>query len=204
MVGAASTPNRTGYWLVGADGGVFTLRQRALLRFDRCEAVDGAGQRHGADEERQRVLARRVGRRHLQLRRCRASTVRPGQAARTRRLSAWPPTPSGNGYWLVASDGGIFSFGDAHFYGSMGGQAHLRRRSSGWRRRRAARATGWSRPTAACSRSATRTSTDRSAHAVPARRSSASRRRKTGHGYWIELANADVVPYGDAHSYGNG
>ncbi|GAC1537668.1 MAG: hypothetical protein NVS3B12_21910 [Acidimicrobiales bacterium] len=29
-------------------------------------------------------------------------------------------TPSGNGYWLVASDGGIFSFGDANFYGSTG------------------------------------------------------------------------------------
>jgi lipoprotein-anchoring transpeptidase ErfK/SrfK len=29
-------------------------------------------------------------------------------------------TPSGNGYWLVASDGGIFTFGDAHFYGSTG------------------------------------------------------------------------------------
>jgi hypothetical protein len=30
-------------------------------------------------------------------------------------------TPSGNGYWLVASDGGIFAFGDALFYGSTGG-----------------------------------------------------------------------------------
>jgi hypothetical protein len=30
-------------------------------------------------------------------------------------------TPSGRGYWLVASDGGIFTFGDAHFYGSTGG-----------------------------------------------------------------------------------
>src|SRR3989442_5709993 len=29
-------------------------------------------------------------------------------------------TASGNGYWLVASDGGIFSFGDATFYGSTG------------------------------------------------------------------------------------
>jgi hypothetical protein len=27
---------------------------------------------------------------------------------------------SGKGYWLVASDGGIFSFGNAQFYGSMG------------------------------------------------------------------------------------
>jgi hypothetical protein len=29
-------------------------------------------------------------------------------------------TPDGGGYWLVASDGGIFSFGDARFYGSAG------------------------------------------------------------------------------------
>ena len=30
-------------------------------------------------------------------------------------------TPDGKGYWLVASDGGIFTFGDAPFLGSMGG-----------------------------------------------------------------------------------
>jgi len=30
-------------------------------------------------------------------------------------------TPDGLGYWEVASDGGIFSFGDAAFHGSMGG-----------------------------------------------------------------------------------
>ncbi|HXW79298.1 MAG TPA: hypothetical protein VEJ84_07350, partial [Acidimicrobiales bacterium] len=30
------------------------------------------------------------------------------------------PTSTGRGYWLVASDGGIFSFGDARFYGSTG------------------------------------------------------------------------------------
>ena len=29
--------------------------------------------------------------------------------------------PSGNGYWCVASDGGVFAFGDAPFDGSMGG-----------------------------------------------------------------------------------
>src|SRR5690349_1972286 len=33
-------------------------------------------------------------------------------------------TPDGKGYWLVASDGGIFAYGDARFFGSMGGQ-HL-------------------------------------------------------------------------------
>jgi hypothetical protein len=33
-------------------------------------------------------------------------------------------TRTGNGYWLVAADGGVFGFGDARFHGSMGGQ-HL-------------------------------------------------------------------------------
>ena len=30
-------------------------------------------------------------------------------------------TPSGNGYWQVASDGGVFSYGDARFFGSVPG-----------------------------------------------------------------------------------
>jgi hypothetical protein len=30
-------------------------------------------------------------------------------------------TPDGGGYYLVAADGGVFTFGDAHFRGSMGG-----------------------------------------------------------------------------------
>ncbi|HEY1829387.1 MAG TPA: G1 family glutamic endopeptidase, partial [Acidimicrobiales bacterium] len=30
------------------------------------------------------------------------------------------PPPGGHGYWLVGSDGGIFSFGSAQFYGSTG------------------------------------------------------------------------------------
>ena len=44
-----------------------------------------------------------------------ASSVLPSNA---------PPagaSPSVSAYWLVASDGGIFSFGGAHFYGSTGG-----------------------------------------------------------------------------------
>ena len=33
-------------------------------------------------------------------------------------------TRNGGGYWLVTRDGGIFSFGDAHFFGSTG-NVHL-------------------------------------------------------------------------------
>src|SRR5690349_11122632 len=50
----------------------------------------------------------------------------PAQAAVTsaQPLAGIVSTPSGHGYWQVAADGGVFAFGDAKFYGSMGGQ-HL-------------------------------------------------------------------------------
>jgi hypothetical protein len=30
-------------------------------------------------------------------------------------------TPTGLGYWIVCADGGIFTFGDARYYGSKPG-----------------------------------------------------------------------------------
>ena len=38
----------------------------------------------------------------------------------------WRPRPDGGGYWLIAADGGVFTFGDAAFYGSLG-NIHLNR-----------------------------------------------------------------------------
>ena len=45
--------------------------------------------------------------------------VTVGSSSMSSGSSAGTPTGS-HGYWLVGSDGGIFSFGDAHFYGSTG------------------------------------------------------------------------------------
>lgn len=42
--------------------------------------------------------------------------------ALTKPASGIIPTATGGGYWVVAQDGGVFSFGDAKFFGSMGGQ----------------------------------------------------------------------------------
>ncbi len=39
----------------------------------------------------------------------------------TGSTQSFPVGPAARGYWLVGSDGGIFSFGAANFYGSMGG-----------------------------------------------------------------------------------
>jgi hypothetical protein len=46
-----------------------------------------------------------------------ASTTRP-------HFVGMATTPTGSGYWEVSSDGGVFSYGGANFYGSMGGR-HL-------------------------------------------------------------------------------
>ena len=85
-----------------------------------------------------------------------AATVYPSNAP----VVGVAATPDGRGYWEVASDGGVFTFGDAGFYGSMGGKP-LNARSWGWRRRRTAGATGRWPPTAGSSPSATPGSTAR-------------------------------------------
>jgi hypothetical protein len=41
------------------------------------------------------------------------------------------PTTTGRGYWLIATDGGMFSFGDARFHGSVPGVLPPGRRLDG-------------------------------------------------------------------------
>ncbi len=58
---------------------------------------------------------------------CSASGTPASTGARAGRRLNQPvvgiaATPDGHGYWLVAGDGGVFSFGDARFYGSEGGR----------------------------------------------------------------------------------
>ena len=63
------------------------------------------------------------------------------------------------GYWMVASDGGIFSFGDARVLRLHGRHAAERSPVVGMAATPTAAATGWSPPTAASSASATPAST---------------------------------------------
>ena len=44
-----------------------------------------------------------------------------GRTSLNRPVVGVAATPSSVSYWLVASDSGIFSFGDANFNGSEGG-----------------------------------------------------------------------------------
>jgi 3D (Asp-Asp-Asp) domain-containing protein len=52
-----------------------------------------------------------------------APALGPASNVSTVPLTGMASTPDGQGYWLVAADGGIFTFGDAGFFGSLGGSA---------------------------------------------------------------------------------
>ncbi len=111
--------------------------------------------------------------------------------ASTPRSSGIAATPDGGGYWLVAADGGVFTFGDATFAGSLGSRDAQRARSSAWRPRPTGAATGWWRPTAASSPSATPRFAGSLGNRAPQRaRSSASRPRPTAvaTGWWRPTA----------------
>ena len=113
------------------------------------------------------------------------------------------PTPDGGGYWLVASDGGIFSYGDAGFYGSAGGIAAQPAHRGHGRRPPTVAATGWSPPTAASSPTATPASTARPAASRSTGPSWAWPPTPDGGGYWLVASDGGIFSYGDAGFYGS-
>ncbi len=101
VVGVAPTPDGGGYWLVGSDGGVFSFGDAKFF-----------GSVPGALKPGQHLGASIVG-------------IAASPGAFDQETGAF----SGDGYWLVGSDGGVFSFGNAKFFGSVPGAlrpgAHL-------------------------------------------------------------------------------
>ena len=122
---AAAPSGHTGtlsaYWLVAADGGVFSFGgtpfygsmgghplNRPIVGM--AGAAGGAGYWLVASDGG--IFA--FGRAGFY-----GST---GSLVLNRPVVGMAALPDGSGYWLVASDGGIFAFGHAGFYGSMGGK----------------------------------------------------------------------------------
>ena len=113
-------PTRSGYWLAGADGGVFSFG--GALFFGSTATLDLArpivGMATTPDRAGYWLVASDGG----------VFTYGDagfyGAAASlhlARPIVGIAGTPDGRGYWLVASDGGVFAFGDAVFEGSAGG-----------------------------------------------------------------------------------
>ena len=156
--GIAPTRSGHGYWLLAWDGGVFSFGDARLLRFDRRDAPEPPGRRHGADAERQRLLARRERRRRVQLRR-RALLRFDGRPAHSNSpIVGIAPTPTRQGLL----DGRVRR---RRVHASATRTSTARSPRSGppsptvgiVADARPATATGSSSPTARCSASATRT-----------------------------------------------
>ena len=87
VVGMASTPDGKGYWLVAADGGIFSFGDAVFHGSMGGIPLNAAGHRHGG-QHRRRLLVRGHRRRDLQLRR---DVLRlHGGIASTRRSQGWP------------------------------------------------------------------------------------------------------------------
>ncbi|HVB91535.1 MAG TPA: peptidoglycan-binding protein [Acidimicrobiales bacterium] len=121
VVGMASTPSGKGYWLVAADGGIFTFGDanffgsmggKPLNRpvVAMAATPDGGGYWLVANDGGIFTFGDA------------AYAGSMGGTPLNRPVVGMAATPDGGGYWLVASDGGVFTFGDAKYYGSMGGK----------------------------------------------------------------------------------
>ncbi len=112
----------TGYWLLGADGGIFTFGAAPFLgstgnqRLNRpavaMASVPGGTGYWFAGADGGIFAFGDAG--------FFGST---GAITLNQPIVGLAATPTGKGYWLVAQDGGIFAFGDAGFFGSTGGVA---------------------------------------------------------------------------------
>ncbi|MFN8037430.1 MAG: hypothetical protein U0V73_16035 [Acidimicrobiia bacterium] len=136
IVGMAAFPNGKGYWLVASDGGIFTFgdtdfyKGRQLPFFGSTGAItlnkpivglaafpNGRGYWLVASDGG--IFTFGDASYYT------ASFPLPfygstGAVHLNQPIVGMASTPTGMGYWLVASDGGIFAFGDAPFFGSTG------------------------------------------------------------------------------------
>ena len=99
------------------------LRGRRILRVHRVHSPQPADRWDGVDPRRGWLLDGGLRRWHLQLRGRRILRVHRVHHL-NQPIVGMASTPDGGGYWMVASDGGIFSYGDAAFFGSTG-SVHL-------------------------------------------------------------------------------
>jgi hypothetical protein len=121
IVGMASAPGTDGYWLVAADGGVFSYGNAAFYgsaaTFHLNQPI--VGMASTPDGDGYWLVAADGGVFSF------GNAAFYGSAAAfhlNQPIVGMASTPDGEGYWLVTADGGVFSFGDAAYSGSRAGQ----------------------------------------------------------------------------------
>jgi len=118
----AGSPGRTGYWLVAADGGIFSFGgvpfegsagSSHLVAPIVAMAASPSGQGYWLAARDGGVFA--YGSAVF----AGSPASLPASARPSSPVSAIEPTPDGNGYWIATRAGGVYAFGDAPFAGSL-------------------------------------------------------------------------------------
>ena len=119
VVGMTATPGGEGYWLVAADGGVFTFGDAGFWGSTGSLRLNApvVGMAATPDGRGYWLVASDGGVFSFGDAGFWGST---GSLRLNAPVVGMASTPDGRGYWLVAADGGVFSFGDAGFWGSAG------------------------------------------------------------------------------------
>ncbi|HXW38394.1 MAG TPA: NlpC/P60 family protein [Acidimicrobiales bacterium] len=119
VVGATTTNDRQGYWLVAGDGGIFSYGDAQFYGSTGNMVLNKpiVGLAPTPDDAGYWMVATDGGIFSYGDAQFYGST---GNIVLNKPVVAMASTPDGKGYWTVASDGGVFSFGDAQFYGSTG------------------------------------------------------------------------------------
>ncbi len=118
VLGMATPPGGAGYWMVAADGGIFSFNtsfhgSTGGMRLNQPVV----GMASTATGNGYWLVARDGGIFSFGDALFYGST---GAMRLNQPVVGMARTATGNGYWLVARDGGIFTFGDASFHGSTG------------------------------------------------------------------------------------
>src|SRR5205085_2660221 len=97
----ANAHPQPGYWLVGADGGVFSFGDARFVGSLAGVALNAPVVSAAATPDGHGPFAASVAGKRLNA-----------------PIAALAANPNGRGYWLVGGDGGVFSLGQAGFMGS--------------------------------------------------------------------------------------
>ncbi|MHB8190377.1 MAG: CAP domain-containing protein [Ferrimicrobium sp.] len=136
IVGIAPTANGQGYWLVAKDGGVFNFGNASFHGSTYSFGITGLGGPHPlnapivgiaptANGQGYWLVAKDGGVFNFGNASFEGSTYSDGITGLGGARPLGGPivgmaaTPTGNGYWLVGADGGVFNFGAAGYYGSV-------------------------------------------------------------------------------------
>jgi hypothetical protein len=117
VIGIAATPSGDGYWMADDDGDV-TAAGKATTFGARSSSADDVAAFAARPQGDGYWLATRTG----NVESYGKAPAFPGVTVKAgRQITTLASTASGAGAWMAGVDGGVFTFGDAGFYGSTGG-----------------------------------------------------------------------------------